>query len=104
MPELRRTLDENRGDDTVRTVQRTAALMKANIIRIKQRTLRLPENSLVYRNDILLPQILIYCIVVCEMGLRTCPESPLFIGTDPAKRLTPRLDRSYRPIVKSKVI
>ena len=49
----------------------------------------IPENSLVFRNDILLPKSPDSCIVVYERGLRICPEVPLFTGTDLAKRITP---------------
>jgi hypothetical protein len=64
----------------------------------------IPENSLVLRNDILLPKSPDSCIFVKERGLRICPEVPLFTGTDLAKRLTPQSDRSDRPIVKSNII
>lgn len=62
------------------------------------------ENSPVFRNDILLPKSPFSCIVVSEKGLRVCPEVPLFTGTYLAKRVTPLLNRSHGPNVKSKVI
>jgi hypothetical protein len=36
------------------------------------------ENSLVFRNGILLPKGPFFCIVVYERDLRSCPVSPLF--------------------------
>ncbi len=62
----------------------TTALERDNLTRCP-----IPENSLVFRNDILLPKSLDSCIVVNERGLRICPEVPLFTGTDLAKHLMP---------------
>jgi hypothetical protein len=62
------------------------------------------ENSLVFRNDILLPKSLFSGIVVSEKGLRVCPEVPLFTGTYLAKHVTPLLNRLHGPNVKNKVI
>jgi hypothetical protein len=49
----------------------------------------IPENRLVFRNEIPLPKSPESCIVVYERGLRLCPEVPLFTGTTFAKCLMP---------------
>ena len=49
-----------------------------------------PENTRVLRNEILLPKSPFFCIVVCERGLRNCPESPLLTRISPATGHAPQ--------------
>lgn len=47
------------------------------------------ENDGPFRNDTLLPKSPVSCIVECERGLRTRPETPLLTSTIPATGCTP---------------
>ena len=64
----------------------------------------IPENSLVFRNDILLPKSLVSCIVVKERGLRICPKCRFSLDQTSLNATRPRQNRSDRPLGKSKVI
>jgi hypothetical protein len=63
-----------------------------------------PENSHVFRNDILLPKSPFSCIVVKERGLRICPKCRFLPEQTSLNATRPQQIRSDMPIVKSKII
>jgi hypothetical protein len=96
--------DENGGDDIIRALQRIFKNMITPLERNNLAASPFPENSVSFRDDILLPKSPFSCIVV-EKGacgfVRKCRFSP---DQTAQKVSCPRPGRSARPIVKNKVI
>ena len=86
-----------------RALQRTAAnMITANTEMSNPAPTSIPENSPVFRNDILLPKSPVSCIVVYERGLRSLSGIAAFHPNNPQQSHAPANDALASLTLKSK--